>query len=145
MSDQLRIGDAEREQASAYLAAMYARGMLTAEEHSDRVGRIWAATTRGDLVPLFADLPGPHQQPGWAVHAPAAAVPGPPPAYPPVVGGPAPTPYGPVRSGTSLTTWLVLAVSGAGVFLSLTQGRRWFLVTLVVVALLVLRPRRPRS
>ena len=58
--DQLRIGDEEREQAAAELADHYARGRLTVEEHGDRLDRIWAARTRGDLAPIFRDLPGRH-------------------------------------------------------------------------------------
>lgn len=67
MSDRdLRIGDAEREQAAAELAEHYALGRLTAEEHGERLDRIWAARTRGDLVPVFADLPGPYDPPAAA-------------------------------------------------------------------------------
>ena len=58
MDDQLRISDAEREQAAAVLAEHYAQGRLTTEEHSERLDRIWAARTRSDLLPMFRDLPG---------------------------------------------------------------------------------------
>lgn len=56
---QLRIGDAEREQASAALGEHLAAGRLSLEEHGDRVDRVWSARTRADLVPVFRDLPGP--------------------------------------------------------------------------------------
>ncbi len=56
--DQLRIGDAEREQAAAALGEHYAQGRLSAEEHAERLDRIWAARTRADLRPVFRDLPG---------------------------------------------------------------------------------------
>lgn len=60
MSDQhLRMSDAERAQASAALGEHYAQGRLTADEHGERLDRIWAARTRGELGPIFADLPGP--------------------------------------------------------------------------------------
>lgn len=56
--DQLRIGDAEREQAAAALGEHYAQGRLSVEEHGERLDRIWAARTRADLGPVFRDLPG---------------------------------------------------------------------------------------
>ncbi len=56
--DHLRIGDAEREQAAGALGEHYAQGRLSAEEHAERLDRIWAARTRADLGPVFRDLPG---------------------------------------------------------------------------------------
>lgn len=59
MNEQhLRMSDAERNQASAELGEHYAQGRLTTEEHAERLDRIWAARTRGELGPIFADLPG---------------------------------------------------------------------------------------
>ena len=55
---ELRIGDAERTAAADELAEHYAQGRLSAEEHSERLDRIWAAKTRTELTPVFADLPG---------------------------------------------------------------------------------------
>lgn len=54
----LRISDAEREQAAAELGEHYAQGRLDADEHAERLDRIWAARTRGELTPIFVDLPG---------------------------------------------------------------------------------------
>ncbi len=68
--DQLRIGDAERERAAAELGEHYVQGRLTAEEHADRLERVWAARTRAELGPLFRDLPG-HYGPATATPAPA--------------------------------------------------------------------------
>ena len=59
MDEHLRIGDAEREQAATELGEHYAQGRLTAEEHAERLDRVWSARTRGELGPLFVDLPGP--------------------------------------------------------------------------------------
>jgi Flp pilus assembly protein TadB len=60
MSDeQLRIGDAEREHATAALGEHFAQGRITAEEHAERLDQIWAARTRADLQPVFRDLPDP--------------------------------------------------------------------------------------
>lgn len=54
---QLRISDAERETAAAELGGHYAEGRLTSEEHAERLDRVWSARTRGELRPVFADLP----------------------------------------------------------------------------------------
>lgn len=53
----LRIGDAEREQAAAELGEHFVQGRLSVDEHGERLDSIWAARTRGDLRPVFADLP----------------------------------------------------------------------------------------
>ena len=78
MADQpreLRIGDAERTAAADELAEHYAQGRLTADEHGERLDRIWAARTRADLVPVFADLPGSaYQRPSAYPTADGAAV-----------------------------------------------------------------------
>ena len=59
MNDQdLRISDAEREQAAGDLGEHYAQGRITTDEHRERLDQIWAARTRRELGPIFADLPG---------------------------------------------------------------------------------------
>lgn len=58
--NELRIGTAEREEASRFLAEHFAEGRLTTAEYEDRVDRALAARTRGDIQPLFTDLPAPH-------------------------------------------------------------------------------------
>ena len=55
----LRIGDAERDRASADLAEHLAVGRITVEEHAERLDAIWSARTGADLEPVFADLPRP--------------------------------------------------------------------------------------
>jgi hypothetical protein len=57
MDGHLRMSDADREQAAAALGEHYAQGRLTADEHGERLDRIWSARTRGELEPLFRDLP----------------------------------------------------------------------------------------
>lgn len=59
MSPPLRIGNAERERAQAVLGEHYVAGRLDHDEFSQRLDRIWAARTQADLLPVFADLPGP--------------------------------------------------------------------------------------
>jgi hypothetical protein len=81
---ELRIGDAEREQAARVLGEHYAAGRLTKEEYDERSDAAFAARTAADLRPLFVDLPSLHaQQPPHAFARPAptaqrAPVPPPP-------------------------------------------------------------------
>jgi hypothetical protein len=58
MSEQLRIGDAERNQAASDLGEHFAQGRLSAEEHAERLDQVMRARTRADLAPAFSDLPG---------------------------------------------------------------------------------------
>lgn len=58
MDPNLRISDAEREQAATALAEHYAEGRLTHDEHAERLDAIWTARTGADLAPIFDDLPG---------------------------------------------------------------------------------------
>ncbi|MFI6595254.1 DUF1707 domain-containing protein [Nonomuraea sp. NPDC050536] len=56
--DDLRIGDAEREQTMASLREHFAQGRLTHEELDERLDRALAAKTARDLAQITADLPG---------------------------------------------------------------------------------------
>jgi hypothetical protein len=60
----MRIGDAEREAAAAELREHYASGRLTLDELNERVDKVFAARTRGDLNALMTDLPS--ARPGWS-------------------------------------------------------------------------------
>jgi hypothetical protein len=53
----MRISDADREAAAAELREHFASGRLDQEELNERLDRVFAAKTRGDLNGLFADLP----------------------------------------------------------------------------------------
>ncbi|HTL40244.1 MAG TPA: DUF1707 domain-containing protein [Pseudolysinimonas sp.] len=55
---ELRLSDSERDAAAIALRYAADEGRLPADELADRVGRAMRAKTRGDLAPLFADLPG---------------------------------------------------------------------------------------
>lgn len=57
-TEQLRIGDAERECAAADLGEHFAQGRLSVDEHAERLEQVWAARTQADLAPVFRDLPG---------------------------------------------------------------------------------------
>jgi TM2 domain-containing membrane protein YozV len=59
-SDELRIGTAEREEAARLLADHFGMGRITPDEYETRVTDAYAATTLGDLRPMFRDLPQPH-------------------------------------------------------------------------------------
>jgi len=80
--DELRVGTAERESAVRLLGEHFSAGRLQVEEYEERVGRAIEARTRGDLRPMFADLPAP---------CPAFMAP-PVPAPPPVLREAAPAP-----------------------------------------------------
>ena len=54
-----RASDSEREAAVAHLREAAAEGRLDVEELVDRIDAAYAATTRAELEPLTADLPGP--------------------------------------------------------------------------------------
>lgn len=61
MSDQsIRLSDAEREAAATDLGEHFAQGRLTADEHAERLEQVWAAKTRGEIAPIFRDLPSPY-------------------------------------------------------------------------------------
>ena len=59
MAEQLdlRASDEDRERAAAEIREHYAQGRLTPDELSDRLDRVYAAQTVGDLRTLRADLP----------------------------------------------------------------------------------------
>jgi hypothetical protein len=56
-SDNLRVGDAEREAVAAELREHYAQGRLSIEDFNERLDAAYAARTRGDLDKLISDLP----------------------------------------------------------------------------------------
>ena len=88
-SDELRIGTAEREEAARLLADHFGMGRITPDEYKTRVTDAYAASTLGDLRPLFRDLPQPH--PGFFGAPPTPMYAPPPMPYAP----PAPVPYAP--------------------------------------------------
>jgi Domain of unknown function (DUF1707) len=53
----IRVSDAERDQAVAELSEHFQAGRLTQEEFEDRSGRALQARTGSDLSDLFTDLP----------------------------------------------------------------------------------------
>jgi hypothetical protein len=53
----LRASDAERDRVADILREALAEGRLDADEHSERLDRVYAAKTLGELEPLIGDLP----------------------------------------------------------------------------------------
>lgn len=84
----LRLSDAERDEAVGALAAARTEGRLTEAEHQERASAVRRAVTRADLMPLFADLPDSAPSEQQLPQATAtAAVPGPLPAASSPAGG----------------------------------------------------------
>lgn len=79
----VRVSDAERDQAIDELSAHFQAGRLTQEEFEDRSGRALQARTGSDLTGLFTDLP----RGGLATPQPAGAAAGPGLGGPVVRGG----------------------------------------------------------
>jgi hypothetical protein len=69
--DDLRIGDAEREQTMAALREHFALGRLTHEELDQRLDQTLSARTGRDLEHVMADLPG--KEPATPYAAPPTA------------------------------------------------------------------------
>ena len=55
--NRLRTSDTEREQVAKILRAAMTEGRLTLEEGEERLGAVYAAKYRDELLPLTADLP----------------------------------------------------------------------------------------
>ena len=70
--DALRIGDEDRVAAIEELSRHYAAGRVDQQEFDERSAAVYEARTRGDLRPVFADLP-PGPGAGSAEVAPAAS------------------------------------------------------------------------
>jgi hypothetical protein len=54
---RMRISDAERKEVTDTLSRHYADGRLDTTEFDERVGKVIAAKTRGDLAGILDDLP----------------------------------------------------------------------------------------
>jgi hypothetical protein len=52
----LRLSDADREDALARLSEHYAAGRIDKDEFDERSDAVWTARTGADLAPVFADL-----------------------------------------------------------------------------------------
>ena len=73
--ENLRIGDAERDEAIVLLREHMSAGRITAEEFDERMSAALTAKTRGELTVLFNDLPGRAPGDPYPVHTPAPVQP----------------------------------------------------------------------
>ena len=89
-----RLSNAEREDAIARLSNAQVEGRLTPSEYEQRAASVRSAVTRGDLVPLFTDLPGAAPATSAASQPTLLSGPGtlPPPSAGPLPPAPAPAP-----------------------------------------------------
>ncbi|MDR0435335.1 MAG: DUF1707 domain-containing protein [Propionibacteriaceae bacterium] len=71
---KLRASDNDRQRIADVLNGAYADGRLSAEEHSERLDKVWGSKTLGELEPLIVDLGRPElarqqsQQPNQTWH-----------------------------------------------------------------------------
>lgn len=73
--ENLRIGDAERDEAIVLLREHMSAGRITAEEFDERMSAALTAKTRGELTVLFNDLPGRTPGDPYAAHTPTPVQP----------------------------------------------------------------------
>ena len=57
MSQEMRIGDEDRDRVVATLQTAFGEGRLDQIELDDRLGRVFTAKTTSELLPLTSDLP----------------------------------------------------------------------------------------
>jgi hypothetical protein len=55
----IRASDADRERVAASLRDHYAAGRLNGDEFNERLDKVYAATTLGELADVQTDLPAP--------------------------------------------------------------------------------------
>jgi hypothetical protein len=60
MNRNVRIGDAERDEAAQALGDHFSAGRLDREEYDERLEAVFAARVGSDLSAVFRDLPAPH-------------------------------------------------------------------------------------
>lgn len=68
--DNLRVSEADREEASARLAEHYSTGRLSDDDYYERLDAVWSAKVRADLEMLFTDLPKSSPQPAPVARRP---------------------------------------------------------------------------
>jgi hypothetical protein len=130
----IRVSDAERDQAVAELGEHFQAGRLTQEEFDDRSGRALQARTGHDLSGLFGDLPRPAAPDPWSglVAAPMA--------------GPVPRPggrgAGPLPAVRFVLSMVIVAII-AGNVLGHAHDASW-LVPVFILGFILLRLTRIR-
>lgn len=136
-SPELRIGDAEREQALQALGEHMSAGRLDIDEYGDRTARVATARTRRELADLFGDLPDP--KPVFAPPRPAPAPVPPVPVAPRPAASPAQRSWEdrPLAQRLSAALVPVSALVAVALFLTVLKGE-WFIFALPVITTMVL-------
>ena len=139
----IRVSDAERDQAVAELSEHFQAGRLTQDEFDERSGHALEARTGLDLNGLFTDLPLTHPAQGREMVPPQATFPAPDPVFTP--GAPPRPNFVPV--GRVILAFVVLMIIVGGLFGSHNHGHHGigWLVPLVIFGLVVLRMARRRG
>jgi hypothetical protein len=143
-----RIGDADRDQAVAFLQEHLAQGRIDAAEFDDRMSRALKARTASELTILFEDLPEPRppstnnrpafQQPPWQQRQQQHSFEIPPwqrtPAASPEIAHHAP-PAPPERSKIDTVLSVVAAASWPAVilFCFATSWSHWWLIFIPII------------
>ncbi|MFD2422115.1 DUF1707 SHOCT-like domain-containing protein [Amycolatopsis pigmentata] len=110
-SPEIRIGDADREQALHALGEHMSHGRLTIDEYGERSAKVTAAKTRGDLGALFTDLPEPHPRFGTGTPTAEQAAPAPATSTQPATWTDRPLNQRAVAAGVPLF-WVVAVIIG---------------------------------
>lgn len=133
---EMRIGDAERDEAVTRLREHYAAGRLTAAEFEERMSTAIAAHTRSELVPLFTDLP---RDPNTRYFT--AAQDGTSPGNQLAPSNPAPPPARPPVSNPALRRALDVAVAVAwpAAIVAMISGAPWWIIFIPIFLLPALR------
>jgi Domain of unknown function (DUF1707) len=135
----IRLSDAERDQAVAELGEHFQSGRLTQEEFDDRSGRALQARTGRDLAGLFTDLPRPAAAEPWTGDPWGGLGYG-------SVDGPVPQPArrgaGPLPAVRFVLGVVIVAIIAGNVF-GHSEPRAW-LVPVIVLGFILLRLSRIR-
>jgi hypothetical protein len=132
---EIRVGDAEREQALQALGDHMSAGRLDIDEYGDRTARVAASKTRGDIVEVFRDLPEPKPRFGPPVKA-APAVPR-EPATAPAQGRPGVDRWQQRPLAQRAYGALIPVVFGVAIVLFFTTARTPFVFALPVLVMIL--------
>jgi hypothetical protein len=134
----IRLSDAERDQAVAELGEHFQAGRLTQEEFDDRTGLALQARTGRDLTGLFTDLPRP------AAAEPRASEPWAGPGFGPMAG---PVPPGGRGAGPLPVARFVIAVVMVAIIAGNVLGHAHhfaWLIPVIILGFVLLRLSRIR-
>jgi hypothetical protein len=140
---RLRASDADRDRTAALLREHHAVGRLTGEEFEERLGKVFAARTLGELDALLADLPAID-----LYQLPSAGIRPAPPGAVRRRGGPGLNRRGDGPPLQRITTWLTWTAAsglllviwlGVGIIAGGAAWLPWFLLIVIPWALTIAR------